>query len=238
MSNLQLLENPALSTSTAPGDGNDEIPRRPVEHFTSAEPTAEAMSTGAPSTEGEARAGGPETVSTIGAASVEGPLSLISTPPARETQYAVHGSAPPTPIRTTKPIAAEDDLDEDRPSALGQATSALRRIVYAEGPDDVAFLDASRALRRAMVTEEFRAPRHAALALIVSDALAFTSDETLDDWSRARRPLLTAFRELLKPFVPVEQERVVLRGLLDAGWHLTPPFDSEMFAEIEPELGA
>ncbi len=73
------------------------------------------------------------------------------------------------------------------------------------------------------------------MALIFSDALTFTMPEDLSTISWA--PLVRGLVALQEPFISSEQERTVIRALLDGGWSLTGPFN-DAFSSVAPELFA
>lgn len=125
---------------------------------------------------------------------------------------------------------------DEAPSAVARAAAQLKRVLRSAEFDEAQRLDAARALRDAAVRDKLRAPRRAALALILSDALALTDASDFDSFAEAKHSLNLGWMQLLEPFIPVEQERAILRGLLASGWRLTPNFDRERFAAVDPEL--
>lgn len=158
----------------------------------------------------------------------------ITTAPVRETRYVLQGSS------RTEHLEEADHQDQTsgalaNGSGFAMALGALRRVAYSE-PDEETWLDAYRRLRTTAVAEEFRAPRHAALALVISDALAFSTPDQVDAWDEARRPMLRGFKLLLQPFIPVSEEKGLLKELLETRWLLTPPFEAAAFASLESEL--
>lgn len=118
--------------------------------------------------------------------------------------------------------------DDRTPFAIDDALAALRTAV-AHG-DEGAWLRASRLLRRSAIQENGRSPRFATLALVVSDALAFTSPTDVEP--AARQPIADAFDLLRQPFVPGDAEESVFQGLLDYGWRVTAPFDPSKWDEV------
>ncbi len=111
------------------------------------------------------------------------------------------------------------------------ASAALKDVALSPGEaDEATWLEAAQRLRRAAVVGRDRAPRHAALALILGDALTFTRAASLSQgW---RSPLLAGLSTLQSPFVSADAERNLVRALLRAGWKLTAPLDEGVLREI------
>jgi hypothetical protein len=120
-------------------------------------------------------------------------------------------------------------------SPIASAAAALKRLLAAPSLTEELAVQASKSLRDAAVKSSTQSPRHAALALVLSDALAFTTVEEFDPGSDARAALLDGYRVLLTPFVAGESEDLVVRELLEAGWNLTPAFAAGTFKELDPE---
>jgi hypothetical protein len=112
--------------------------------------------------------------------------------------------------------------------AIDDALVALRAAVQRD--DEAGWLKASRLLRRSAIQENSRSPRFATLALVVSDALAFTLPAEVAP--AAKRPLADAFDLLRQPFIPGDAEESVFQGLLDHGWRVTAPFDPNEWAGV------
>jgi hypothetical protein len=123
-----------------------------------------------------------------------------------------------------------------RPNRFAAALAAIKPLALAEidATDEVAWMDAAQKLRRVAATGRSQSPRHAAIALVVSDALTFTPSRARATASRAG--LLAALRSLREPFVSAEMEREVVEDLVAGGWKLTAPFDASAFAEFAQSL--
>ncbi len=116
------------------------------------------------------------------------------------------------------------------------ALAALKPLALEEidAADEIAWAEAAQRLRRVAVTGRSQAPRHAAIALVVSDALTFTPKVARAPASRSG--LVAALRSLQEPFVSADMERTVVQELLRGGWKLTAPFDAGAFAEFARSL--
>lgn len=125
-----------------------------------------------------------------------------------------------------------------RPAGLDSALASLRDFLKSAVTENAEAIAVARQLRDAAVRIKNRNPRHAALALVLSDALAFTDMSALDQSDTSRAPLARGFQSLLNPFVSGETEQFVVEKLLEKGWSLTPPFDVEVFGSLEPDLSA
>jgi hypothetical protein len=117
---------------------------------------------------------------------------------------------------------------------FGDALVALKEVTLASADNELTWMNAAARLRRAAVECRRRAPRHAALALIMSDALTFTT--VGHDRPHTKTALITALQTLQEPFVSSQREREILDSLLRSGWSLTGPFDADTFADIAPDL--
>lgn len=115
------------------------------------------------------------------------------------------------------------------------AAVALKRLLGAPSLTEELAVRASKTLRDAAIKTSTRSPRHAALALLLSDALAFTPVEELEARSASRGALLDGYRLLLAPFVGGGGEELVVQALIEDGWKLTPAFDAANFSELDPE---
>ncbi|MDQ6775391.1 MAG: hypothetical protein M3071_04025 [Actinomycetota bacterium] len=108
---------------------------------------------------------------------------------------------------------------------FGAAAVALKLLVLSTTGEreEIGWLEVAQRLRRAAVVGRHRAPRHAAVALILSDALTFTPSGSVDEsW---RSALLEGLLALQSPFVSTDVERRLVRALLRAGWKVIPPVD-------------
>ena len=117
---------------------------------------------------------------------------------------------------------------------LADALVALKHVAFDRGKTEATWMDAAQRLRTAAIVGRSRAPRHAALALIFSDALTFTLPEDVGDhgWGALVRGLVS----LQEPFISSDNERAAIRSLLEGGWSITGPFDTDAFASVAPEL--
>jgi hypothetical protein len=91
-------------------------------------------------------------------------------------------------------------------------------------PDIDLWQHAARRLRAATAQEQNRSRRHAALALLLSDALSFTSPDDPHDGAAARSALALGWRALSEPFISAETERQIALRLVAAGWQITLPY--------------
>jgi hypothetical protein len=117
---------------------------------------------------------------------------------------------------------------------LSEALVALKHVAFDRGKNEATWMDAAQRLRTAAIVGRTRAPRHAALALIFSDALTFTLPEDVGDhgWGALMQGLVS----LQEPFISSDSERFAIRSLLEGGWSITGPFDVDAFSMVAPEL--
>lgn len=115
--------------------------------------------------------------------------------------------------------------------ALASGALALRGLMASTLTDEHS-IEAARTLKTVALRCKNRFPRHAALALVVSDALAFTEVAALTDRDVARSALRPAFSALLGNFIAATTERQVLDALLEAGWKLTPAVGTDDLSAI------
>lgn len=142
---------------------------------------------------------------------------------------------PTTPLTTGQRLTMESATTVLwQRSFLAEALVALKHVALDRGNNEATWMDAAQRLRTAAVAGRSRAPRHAALALIFSDALTFTLPEDVGDqgWGGLVRGLVC----LQEPFISSDDERVVIRSLLEGGWSITGPFDVDAFSQVAPEL--
>jgi hypothetical protein len=111
-------------------------------------------------------------------------------------------------------------------SALDESVAALRDI--ASGGTEAEGIHVARLLRHAALERKHSAPRVASVALLLSDALTFTSVASLSE--EDLQPLRTGLLCLMNAFVSTADERRVLRELIAHQWYVTPGFDPA-FAE-------
>lgn len=126
-------------------------------------------------------------------------------------------------VVVSAPIRANGDSLQS--NELDAGLSSLRKLLGSRFGDEELLIAATRSLRRTSRVLKNTRPRHAAFAMVMSDALAYTnaSDvDGLDGW----RPFEHAYRRMLEPFIPSESEEALITDLLDAGWRLSPSFDS------------
>lgn len=136
-------------------------------------------------------------------------------------------------------ITAQGDADATvlwQRGFLSSSLAALKRVALDRVIDQAIWMDAAQRLRTAAVVGRSRAPRHAALALILGDALTFTDPEDLSEKSWGC--LVQGLIALQEPFISSDRERTLIRALLNWGWSLTGPFDVETFSRLAPDLFA
>jgi hypothetical protein len=109
-------------------------------------------------------------------------------------------------------------------SSLGEALAVLQRLLDATSPDAAVWQDAARQLKALLQAEGNRSRRHAALILLLSKALSYTSPDQLEDTSAAAEVLDRGRQLLSGSFVSESNEREVMDGLLAAGWRITRPY--------------
>ncbi len=127
--------------------------------------------------------------------------------------------------RTARPESVDASRTLPARQVFGAAAVALKLLVLSTTGEreEIGWLEVAQRLRRAAVVGRHRAPRHAAVALILSDALTFTPSGSVDEsW---RSALLEGLLALQSPFVSTDVERRLVRALLRAGWKVIPPVD-------------
>jgi hypothetical protein len=104
----------------------------------------------------------------------------------------------------------------------------LKRIAVDGSSDEADLMSAARCLRSAALELRLAAPRTASVALLLSDAIAFTpaSEET------NKAPLQFGLRLLMEPFVPSAEEERLFDRLLDGGWEVTNAFDAADYSAL------
>jgi hypothetical protein len=134
-------------------------------------------------------------------------------------------TAPHESAATERDVQRATVHDWARPvdTVVSAALSALRRVL-AKPPDSEQWQACARRLRAVTAAERDRSRRHAAMALLLADALSFTQPEDLRDEDRARGALESGWRALAQPFVSGDVERQVTQALAAAGWHLSLPY--------------
>lgn len=128
--------------------------------------------------------------------------------------------------------AASDPVDRTPARAQVRAffagVAALQKVALAQRPEPDDWFLASRELRSAAVAMKARAPRAASLALLVSDALTFTSPDEMTP--ERLQPLRDGYAVLSgRFFVETEVEEQVFQGFLDYRWHTVAPYTDPRF---------
>lgn len=108
-------------------------------------------------------------------------------------------------------------------SLLTGALASIQQLLRAE-PDSEVWQATARRLRAATEQERNRSRRHAALALLLADALSYTVPSDLRNPTIARNALTLGWRALSQPFISTETERMVTEALGEAGWQLALPY--------------
>lgn len=145
------------------------------------------------------------------------------------------GDAPSFPAGTSGVVealdaAVQESTPASRSSALDEALAALKPLIVRTDATESEWLHAARLLRVAAIERRFSSPRVASTALLLSDALSFTEVETVGVVGRA--PLKRGLTLLMQAFVSTDDERGLLRELLEHRWYVTPGFDAEAFAAV------
>ncbi len=121
-------------------------------------------------------------------------------------------------------------VPERTPTALDEAVAMLSQLAATDAPGDVQLAAVARALRFASAERRTSSPRVASVALVLSDALAFTPSSELT--AAARASLKAGARALMEPFVSIDEEERVFSSLIEAGWEVTAFFNPQAYAAI------
>ncbi len=115
------------------------------------------------------------------------------------------------------------------PSPLTRAAAALR-TAWEDLEDDAQWLEVAQILREVAISERSRSPRHAGVALNLSDALMYTSPRQLEEREKAMGAVVRGYRLLLSEFVPLEEDQKLVQSLAENGWRLSAPFEDRLFS--------
>jgi hypothetical protein len=136
-------------------------------------------------------------------------------------------------VEDSSPASVEGNGRSLTASSRDKAASLLQRLLVSPDVTGDEWMQVSRALRETSVEHRRFAPRVASVALLLSDALAFTPPEQVE--GERRRPLASGLQLLLEPFVPQDREEHLFRSLVTSGWRVTAYFDDADFTPlIEP----
>jgi hypothetical protein len=116
-------------------------------------------------------------------------------------------------------------------SMLDEAAAALQTVALKPNVAGSEWCHAARLLRSAALERRVVAPRIASVALLLADALTFTSpgDVSPNQRDGALKPGL---RLLTQPFVSTAEEGGLVDALLDNGWDVMASFHAEAFGEF------
>ncbi len=122
------------------------------------------------------------------------------------------------------------------PRILDDAVAALQPVALEPESTPSERAMAARLLRSAALERRLLAPRVAGVAVLLSDALTFTSLSEGVSGSQ-REALKVGLRLLTEPFISTGEEGDFVDALLNSGWDIVAPLDFGELAELDVAEG-